>query len=622
MRRPPLVLAIVLLILPMLGWASPRNRPILKKPRPVDRQLNRSVISEVEPTIQPSPSEPKATSTDSDAYKLFNFPADPNEDSEVALLYWKINDLLKGGQWQTAQSLAYRSIKEYPESRHLHSQLAEVLWYLSGKSDPTYLQESAHEAQTALMLGEKYRTVDSFAAWILAQTLGRLGKTDELERAYSALLRFSEDPNLRLYYAMGISLAAPSRAPQAFEEAIASSPNGLGTAEFAEWLISDGEYAKALTVLSLSKLDVPYLHLERAVALEHLGWTEQAKAEYKIFANESNGIEIPTTLRISGSKLQEHFDTTQNLEKALESEQGISLKSLSDTDAINGLSMLIQNNSIKGEAPQETVGGQRSVAWEVRDRVIRGKVGANGCPSAYNSGTTWGDKYKSVMCASSQFVGMCSAWCSDTNTSLCPTTVNAQAVASDVYNGYAPDPVGGHCPGGIQTWGGSFCADTTRCVGGYKDTYRLGGPLFNLSKGESQSCNAHFCAPTSNGKICSNGSADNCFYSNSFFGSNSGNFYTSSLSGTGTAVATTSYYASISGTHRAHLEGAENTSNPDFDLYLQTFISPTGQWSTVQSHTYTGTVEDITYSGTPGTYRWLISSYSGSGSFTLNTITP
>ena len=90
-------------------------------------------------------------------------------------------------------------------------------------------------------------------------------------------------------------------------------------------------------------------------------------------------------------------------------------------------------------------------------------------------------------------------------------------------------------------------------------------------------------------------------------------YYTGSLSGTGASQIQPNgtYYYSGSGTHNGWLEGP---SNADFDLYLQKWSSWWG-WQTVASATTADSSEQISYTGTSGYYRWVVHSYSGSGSY-------
>jgi vibriolysin len=90
-----------------------------------------------------------------------------------------------------------------------------------------------------------------------------------------------------------------------------------------------------------------------------------------------------------------------------------------------------------------------------------------------------------------------------------------------------------------------------------------------------------------------------------------------SLSGTGTSYYTTQYTSSVSGSHTGKLTGP---SGADFDLYLQKYNG--SSWSSVAAGESSTSTENVTYSGTSGTYRWRVYSYSGSGSFTLCTTKP
>ncbi|HEU4885285.1 MAG TPA: S8 family serine peptidase [Longimicrobium sp.] len=96
--------------------------------------------------------------------------------------------------------------------------------------------------------------------------------------------------------------------------------------------------------------------------------------------------------------------------------------------------------------------------------------------------------------------------------------------------------------------------------------------------------------------------------------------YSGSLSGTGVSQwqpGTAGYTSSVSGTHTATLTGPSGT---DFDLYLQKWNG--SSWVDVASGTSASSVENVSYSGTAGSYRWEAYSYSGSGSYTLATTRP
>jgi serine protease len=91
--------------------------------------------------------------------------------------------------------------------------------------------------------------------------------------------------------------------------------------------------------------------------------------------------------------------------------------------------------------------------------------------------------------------------------------------------------------------------------------------------------------------------------------------YTGTLSGTGDFDLHpngTYYFSGVSGTHRGWLRGPTNT---DFDLYLQKWNGL--WWSTVARSESISSEEQIAYTGTAGYYRWRVTSYSGSGSYTF-----
>jgi hypothetical protein len=92
------------------------------------------------------------------------------------------------------------------------------------------------------------------------------------------------------------------------------------------------------------------------------------------------------------------------------------------------------------------------------------------------------------------------------------------------------------------------------------------------------------------------------------------------ISTSGTSVyqpSSSGYVSSISGSHTGKLTGP---STADFDLYLQKWNG--SSWASVASGTGSTSTENVTYSGTSGTYRWRVYAYSGTGSYTLCTTKP
>jgi Zn-dependent metalloprotease len=92
------------------------------------------------------------------------------------------------------------------------------------------------------------------------------------------------------------------------------------------------------------------------------------------------------------------------------------------------------------------------------------------------------------------------------------------------------------------------------------------------------------------------------------------------LSGTGAnsyQPSSSGYVSSVSGAHTAALTGPSGT---DFDLYLQKWNG--SSWAQVASSLGSTSTENINYSGTAGTYRWRVYSYTGSGTYNICTTKP
>ena len=88
--------------------------------------------------------------------------------------------------------------------------------------------------------------------------------------------------------------------------------------------------------------------------------------------------------------------------------------------------------------------------------------------------------------------------------------------------------------------------------------------------------------------------------------------YSTSISTSGSNSYTASYSTSTTGYHTGQLFGPSGT---DFDLYLQKWNG--SSWSNVASGATASNNETVQYSGTSGTYRWRVHSYSGTGTYNL-----
>ena len=97
--------------------------------------------------------------------------------------------------------------------------------------------------------------------------------------------------------------------------------------------------------------------------------------------------------------------------------------------------------------------------------------------------------------------------------------------------------------------------------------------------------------------------------------------YSGSLSGTNDAdilPGGTSYTVSRSGTHLGCLVGPASS---DFDLALFKRTS-SGSWSRVAVAQTNSSTENVSYSGTAGTYRWRVYSFKGAGSYVFGMTRP
>jgi hypothetical protein len=582
-----------------------------------------SVESEMTLVSAPSPFEAEPESVSCATAPVIAFKADANETSpEITDRYARAHGLIIKGAWQRAQLVLERGIEKFPQSRHLRMLYSDLLWYRSrGGQNQALLEQSAQEAVRAMEIGLGFETVDYRLIDRLSQTLGRTGDAETFERLFTQILALDAGPVPNRHYALGLSRMGSPRTEDAFKAAISLEAEGDAHVDFGEWLLDRSRHADVLEMLPKAPKQIYYLHFLRALALERSGRPAMARSAYNSFLDFSGSFPAPARFRIHGSKLQSetgiHFDDETGTRRTTGT-GGISnvTETLTDQEGIRGLSYLIW-----GEARGENYGGMLAEGWVVRARVLRGNVADPlTCPAVTRTGTTLADWYKSVMCQSGAFDGVCSAWCSNTATTACTSTASTDSAAYDVFYGTRADPVSGHCPGGV-TANGDVCTGAKTCVGSVY-TYKLASPLFNLGISASSSCQTHSCAPNNYGKVCANGGTlENCFYGNSACAGAKRYGYNGTISAVGGASVSPAYYVSTSGTHRGHLEGPETGVN--FNLYLQQSSTGTDPWTNVAQNPQPSAVEDVDFTTTATAYyRWRVVSVTGTGSFTLCTRRP
>ncbi len=604
-----LLLSFLTLAASALHAQQPAPSPLTKKPA--------VLVAGTGPVSMMSVTNPLeiASASGAEAAGAADFSADPNETSpQLIERYQRARRLIAQGAWKRAQLVLERAILLFPESRHLHALLADLLFYKSAGIDRALLAQSGREAVRAMEIGLGFGVVDHGLTDRLAQTLGRTGDLDSLDRLFTDALALDPSAIVYYHYARGLDGMNDPRMESTLKNAVNLEGEGDAMALYGERLLDRKRDSEALDLLPKNPR-LYYLQFLRGVALERLKRPDEAKVAYANARNYSVFFPMPARFRIRDSAIQAasgiRFDDEKGGVRSGKKLTSVSA-AITETDAINGLSYLIW-----GEAGGENYGGMLSEGWVVRARTLRGTVGSPACPVVSNSGATLADKYKSVMCqgSGSQFNGVCLAWCSNPASS-CSFSTSTDNAAYDVFYGYGPDPVSGHCPSGISQSGSSYCDGSIKCRGD-QDTYKLRTALFNL--GTSSTCATHSCAPHSYGKVCGNGGLDNCFYGNfNCSGVNRVN-YTGTIPGTGSNSVSDPFNVTVSGIHNGHLEGPDSQ---DFDLYLQSSSSSSGPWTDVASSTHLSSTEEINYSGAPGWYRWRAYSYSGSGSFSLCTKRP
>ncbi len=228
---------------------------------------------------------------------------DANESPEALAQYQEARRLIVAGDREQARTVLEKAIAQFPESRHLHQQHAELLWDLSGGTDPVLLKASGQEAAKALEMGLRSGSVDYQLTRRLAETLGRTGDRQTFERLFQQALARDSSAVVQLDYARGLSLFGDARAEEAYRKAVQLEPRGDAVAEYGEWLLDHGRNQEALDVLPAAT-PLRYVHFLRGVALEKLKRTEEARQEYAQFRDYSATFPAPARFRIAGSQAQ------------------------------------------------------------------------------------------------------------------------------------------------------------------------------------------------------------------------------------------------------------------------------------------------------------------------------
>lgn len=247
----------------------------------------------------------QATTTSSDTLEVrpsTDASASSSQESPEAVVR-QARDLVAKGSKDEARTLLGEATAKFPESQALHRIYAELLWDLSGGTDPEFLRQAAQEATQSAELDLRANRVDYAVTSLLAETLGRTKDRETLERLFGRMLAVDSSSPVYLDYATGLVLLGDSKAEVAFKNALRSDPNGDAAARYGEWLLDQRRETDALAVLP-KETPVYYIHFLRGLALERLGQVEEAKAAYDRYRSFSQTFPAPERFRIPGSTLQ------------------------------------------------------------------------------------------------------------------------------------------------------------------------------------------------------------------------------------------------------------------------------------------------------------------------------
>lgn len=409
------------------------------------------------------------------------FP-DPNETVETLRLYLETQRLQREGRGEEALRVLSQAVERYPGSRSIHAGLGDAFWqryHRMGQMED--LRSAVEEFIRAADIGIHYDKVRY--TWRIATGLARLGDTTTLNQFFQRALAVPDNIYLtHLHYAQGLHLLGDPRTEGWYRRAIQFQPEGNvdAVAYYAEWLLDQDREGQVLQLLSPTE-HVQYLHFLRGVALERQGRLDEAREEYEHYIRFSADFPAPDKYRIPGSSAQQGI--------TFEGDVGAQTHCQTHLDL---------SATISCEAGGETQGGMRMVGWTIRTRVFRGDYAC--CLSVDNSGATLCDQYYSVIHQPNQFVCCC------TRT---PTTDH---VASDVWYGWAPDPLTGYCPCGTAE--GPWCSAQIHCsCNSQNGAHQLGPTSFRGGICAGCACPNIGACFDDHGQVCGDGiTPENCFY--------------------------------------------------------------------------------------------------------------
>lgn len=406
---------------------------------------------------------------------------DPGTSVEVLDGYLKGVEELHAGRDGDALARFQALVSASPDSRHAHHGLALALasrYEASG--DTAQLRAATDAFLTASRLGLRHGRIAYTDR--VADGLARLGDARTLEAYFAAVARVDGEHYLAaLDHASARARLGDTRAGALFTRAARLAPEGNFEAhgQWAQWLLDQGRPREAVEVLdaALATQEGPrfgLLSLLRGEAALRLG--DEARAAEAFRAAQDMAPYL-------AARVPQAYRDERQLQAAA-----------TQTDAIVALAKLLY-----AEARGEAVGGQRTVGWTVRNRVYKGS--RSGCWSFSNSGATLADRYYNIVYQPSQYAVATTY------------TDTLYQVATHVYNGNSPDPSTGYCPN--SSLSGSFCAGW--CNSPSQSGFSQTGAIFFYSvSGTCPSTHPSTGSCTVNqGKVCGNGSYDNCFYKDS-----------------------------------------------------------------------------------------------------------